>query len=158
MQHQDRTSILRLIHGGRWAALAACGPNGPIASQVAYATEPGLASVLLLLSLLAAHTRALLENPRAALSIGEPDDGRDDPQTLRRLTLTGRVVVVGRDDGHYSTAAKRYLNRFPAARQLFGFSDFVLLRLFVDEVRYVGGLGVARTLSGNTLQTLENEE
>lgn len=156
MNHEDHAGILELIHDGRWAALAVCGPGGPIAAHVAYALEPRLEGVLMLLSKLAAHTRALLIDPRAALSISEPDDGRSDPQTLRRLTLSGRAVVVGREETAYRAAAAHYLTRFPAAKRLFTFSDFVLLRLLIDKARYVGGFGTARTMSGNALQALES--
>lgn len=146
--------ILDLIHQGRWAALATCGPQGPIASQVAYAPEPELEGVVLLLSQLAAHTRALLANPRAALCISEPDDGRDDPQTLRRIALSGHTRILKGDEPAYEVAAHCYLARFPAARRLFEFSDFLLVRLQIEQARYVGGFAAARTLTGAALRDL----
>lgn len=154
MQSDERQILLQLIQGGRWGALAVEGPDGPIAAQVAYAPEPDLGSVVMLLSLLAAHTRALRDDPRAALSLSEADDGREDPQTLRRVSLQGRVVEITRDHPDHDDTAARYLHRFPAAARLFEFSDFRLLRLVIDQARYVGGLGNARTLSGTALRAL----
>ena len=155
MISDERQTILELIYQSRWASLATCGPDGPIASQVAYAPEPGLGGVLLLLSQLAAHTRAVLATHSAAISISETDDGREDPQTLRRIMLRGPVATIERSDPDHNAAAACYLDRLPAARKLLDFSDFRLLRLQVEEARYVGGLGNARTLSGAALRALE---
>jgi putative heme iron utilization protein len=74
----------------RWAALATLTDNGPSASMVAYAPEPDLSSLLLFLSGLSQHTRNLLEEPRVALVVTEPDSGEGDPQTLARLSVKGR--------------------------------------------------------------------
>lgn len=154
MKPDEGQTLLRLIHDGRWATLAVTGPDGPIAAQVAYAPEPDMAGVVLLLSMLAAHTRALHDDPRVALSISEPDDGRDDPQTLRRVSFQGRMVEIEREDPRFEGVAKLYLRRFPAAHRLFEFSDFKLLRLAIDQARYVGGLGDARTLTSTALRAL----
>ncbi len=154
MKPDEGQTVIQLIRDGRWAAMAVVGPDGPIAAQVAYVPEADMSGVVVLLSLLAAHTRALRDDPRAALSISEPDDGRDDPQTLRRISLHGRFVEIERDAPEFAATATRYQERFPAAQRLFEFSDFRLLRLVIDQARYVGGLGNARTLSGAALRGL----
>lgn len=144
--------IRDLIGRQRWAALATRTKEGPIASHVAYVTEPDFSSVLLHLSQLAAHTRALMVDPSASLSITETDDGRTDPQTLARVTLFGRVEVVERASQDHESGKQRYLARLPAAEPLFEFSDFCLIRLPIETLRYVGGFGAARTIDGSALR------
>lgn len=119
----------------------------PYVSFVAYVTEPGVASVLLHVSRLSAHTGYALARPRVALGISAADDGQGDPQTLPRITLEGKVEIIGRDVSEYAAARAVYLAKLPAAEQLFGFGDFVLLRLKVETLRYVGGFGRAHTVS-----------
>lgn len=133
-----------VIRSGRWAGLATLGKEGlPQASMVAYAVEVGFAGILLHLSRLAEHTGNLLERPRASLVISEPDPGHGDPQQLARVTLHGTVEPLARDSADYLRARERYLARLPDAEPLFGFGDFVLLRMVPIEARFVGGFARA---------------
>ena len=145
-------AVARLLRDTRWAALATVGTHGPLATQVAWAPDPDLAGGLLHLSRLAAHTRHLLEEPRAALSLSQADDGREDPQTLARVTLEGAVTPLERDTPDWVTARDRYLARFPAARQWFDFTDFTLLRFAIARARYVGGFANAHPLRVDDLR------
>lgn len=152
---QEHPLIVQLIRTHRQAALATVDGDGmPFAAMVAYAYEPASGGVLLHLSTLAAHTRHLLANPRAALLIAEQDDGRDDVQTLARITLTGSAQVVALDDPAYAAARACYLERLPAAAMLFGFGDFSLFRLMPERARYVGGFARAYTLTALQLREL----
>lgn len=144
--------LATLIRRQRWAALATLGPDGPEASHVAYAIEGAFDGVLLHLSQLAAHTKQLLADPRASLAIGEPDDGRADPQTLARVTLSGTVEPLVRETEDYLAAQARYLARLPESAQLFGFGDFRLFRLRPQRARLVGGFARARTFDAGALQ------
>ncbi len=153
MDTDDVEHLCGLIHEQRWAALATAQDDGsPFVSFVAYAPEPGLTSLLLLVSRLAAHTGYMLARPRVALGISAPDERRDDPQTLPRVTLEGVVEVVAHEAPDYAQARACYLARLPAAEQLFGFADFSLLRLRAESLRYVGGFGRARTVSAARLR------
>ena len=146
-------AVTALLRNQRWATLATVSESMPFASQVAFVCEPGFDSCLLHLSRLAAHTRNLLTDGNASLSIGEPDDGREDPQTLARISLQCRAEPISRDDTAKWTAAQRlYLQRLPAARRTFGFADFVLFRLQVRSARYVGGFADAHTLTPQQLE------
>ena len=147
-----------LIGQQRWAALATQGDSGPIASQDAYAIESDFSGFLLHLSRLAAHTRALLIHPAVSLSIAEPDDGREDPQTLARATLFGQAAVLDSKNRDYPAARQHYLERFPAAEQLFAFSDFYLIRVMIAKARYVGGFGAAITMDRATLRLSTSKE
>jgi putative heme iron utilization protein len=146
----------RLISGQRWAALATVDEKGqPQASMVAYVPEPGFNGILLHLSQLAAHTRNLLESPWASLAIAEPDSGERDPQTLMRASLEGAVDPIARDSDEFLVCKQQYLARLPDAEQLFGFGDFMLLRLQPQSVRFVAGFGRAFSFSGSDLAGLD---
>lgn len=144
-----------LLRRQRWAALATLDEeHRPAASMVAYAVEPEHGALLLHLSRLAEHTRNLLERPRVSLTVTETDDGREDPQTLARLGIRCIAEAIPRESDAYRSARRCYLGRLPASEPLFGFADFVLFRLHVEEVRYVGGFARAHTITGERLKGL----
>lgn len=145
-------AIRELVLRQRWAALATVDAAGlPGASMVAYAVGRDDGCLYLHLSGLAAHTRALLQQPAAALLIGECDRGEGDPQQLPRLTLRGRCRVLGRDEAGYEAARSCYLERLPEAAPRFAFADFRLFGLVIEEGRFVGGFGQAHSYSGEEL-------
>ena len=146
MNRADATRLASLLEGQRWAALATAGEAGPLASMAAYAAIEDLGGVILHLSRLARHTGNLLANPSASLVVSEPDPGSGDPQTLARVTLSGPVVTVPRDDPRFGSLRSRYLARLPSAEPLFGFEDFVLFLLRIEQAAYVGGFARAYTL------------
>ena len=132
-----------LIRTHRWAALATLDAGEPLVSMVAYALEPGGGALLLHVSQLAQHTRNLVEHPRGALAITEPDALEGDPQRLQRVTVTGTAAVLRRSDPAYVDAAEAYIDRFPDAQMRFELGDFLLVRFTADEARYVGGFARA---------------
>jgi putative heme iron utilization protein len=147
-----RLEIARLVLDQRWAALATLHQGLPLASMVAYASEPGLEGLLFFVSELALHTRNLLEEPRASLAITAPDTGEGDPQLLPRVTLGGRAEPVERETDAFAQAGARYLAHFPDAAPRFGLSDFLMFRFVVSDARYVGGFARAVTLTGEQLR------
>jgi putative heme iron utilization protein len=147
MNSEELAIIATLIHSQRVAALGTLHDTRPFASMVAYAAEPDFAAILLHLSRLAPHTKHLLAQPQAALLIHERDDGRDDPQTLARITLLGAAVPIAAESAGYAAARERYLAWLPAAAPLFDFPDFVLFRFVPSEARYIGGFARAYTLT-----------
>jgi heme iron utilization protein len=138
MHPEDLAPVAALIREQRQAALGTLRDDTPFVSMVAYAPEPDF-GILLHLSHLAPHTRHLLAHPQATLLICEPDDGRDDVQTLARITLIGGTTPIASESAEYPAARERYLKRLPAAAPLFDFADFALFRLVPHEARYVGG-------------------
>ncbi len=147
-----RNRLQRLVRQRRWAALATSDAGGmPMASMVGYVCGENAAVIYLHLSRLAAHTGNLLANGKAALVIGEDDDGSGDPQELERVTLQGRVTVVARDSDEHRRARDRYLERLPASEQLFEFPDFILFRLDIESARFVGGFAQARSFGPSDL-------
>lgn len=148
MAPEDAREAGLLIRAQRWAALATLGPSGtPDASMVAYVPEAHFASLLLLLSELAGHTRNLQRSPAAGLVVSTPDTGAGDPQTLARISFKGEARPVTRDDPAFHTLRQQYVARLPASEQLFGFSDFVLFRFVPGRARFVGGFARAHNLT-----------
>jgi len=141
----------RLLSAHRWAALATLHEGGPLASMVAYAAETDLSALFFHLSGLSAHTRDLLADGRASLCVGEADPGTGDPQTLPRVTLTGRTVALEEGTPPFEAARRLYLARFPDAEIRFGLPDFVLFVFVPEEGRVVGGFARAGRLSPEQL-------
>jgi putative heme iron utilization protein len=153
MQSKELATIAGLIRSQRQAALGTLHEQAPFVSMVAYAAEPDFSGILLHLSRLAPHTAYLLTAPTASLLICESDDGRDDVQTLARITLTGEARVLDAASTAYATARGWYLARLPAAEMLFSFPDFLLFRFVPREARYVGGFARAYTLTPDQLRS-----
>ena len=121
METMEREKLARLIHGGRWAALATYGDGVPLASMVAYACEVGFAGFLLHLSRLSAHTRNLLASPSASIAISEPDTTQNrDPQILGRVSIQVQRQQMGQTSLGVSTAVySGTLPRTPKAKEEF---------------------------------------
>ena len=104
---------------------------------------------LILVSLLAAHTRALLSDPRCSLLVGEP--GKGDPLAHPRLSLSCRAARLEPGSPAHARASRRYLNRNPKARLYAGLGDFSMFRLEPERASLNGGFGRAYLLSRSDL-------
>ncbi|MFC4669781.1 HugZ family protein [Seohaeicola nanhaiensis] len=132
-----------LIANARIAALAVTLDGAPFVSRIAFGTAPDGAP-LTLISSLAAHTRAIVSDPRAALLLGEAN-GKGDPLNLPRLTLIARAVAV--DEDQRAATAAHYLRGHPKAKLYIGFADFTLFRFSVTRGHLNGGFGKAFALT-----------
>jgi putative heme iron utilization protein len=112
---------------------------------------------LINISQLAAHTRNLLQDPRASLAVSEIERAGDDPQELARLMIDGHVVVISKTAPDYKIAVQRYQDSLPASKRLFEFSDFILMRLQPLRIRFVGGFAQSYCLSPDALRTIALE-
>jgi len=133
----------RLLRAARAGTLASSGDGQPFASLVTPATAPD-ASVLLLLSDLAEHTRHLRADPRAALLVAGAATAAN-PQTAPRLTLTGLAEKLDDD-----ALKARWLALHPYAAVYADFADFHLWR-----IRPRGGLFVAGFARATRLRPAE---
>ena len=152
MNLQEQRLMADLIRGRRWAALATQGPEGPEASWVAYVPEADFSGFLLHLSILATYIRNLLAHPRAGLAISESERDGEDPQTLARVMIQGRVAIVPKESTDYPEMARHYQEALPASTPRFEFGDFLLLRLTPVRIRFVGGFARAYTLDNIALR------
>lgn len=115
----------RLLGQVRHASLGTLDPDtgAPLVTRIA--VQPGTdGAPLALLSGLAAHSRALMADPRAGLLIAEPA-AKGDAMTHARLSLIGNALPVPMD------AARRdlWLSRDPKARVYIDLPDFRLWRI-----------------------------
>ena len=90
-------------------------------SWVAYVPEADFSGFLLHLSTLSAHTRNLLADSRAGLAISEPERDDEDPQTLARVMIHGRVEIIAKDSADYRATSRRYQEHLPDSPPRFEF-------------------------------------
>jgi len=135
-----------LMRTARHGALAVIDPEGggPLASRVGVATDADGAPMILV-SMLSAHTRAILADPRCSLLLGDP--GRGDPLAHPRITLVCRATKIEPGTPVHARAARRYLNRNPKAKLYIGLGDFHLFRLEPELASLNGGFGKAYALT-----------
>ena len=153
-----------LIRSARYGALAVIEPGtgAPLASRVGVATDVD-GTPLILVSLLSAHTKAIIEEPRCSLLVGEP--GKGDPLAYPRITLVCRAAKLDPGTLARARAERRYLNRNPKAKLYVGLGDFSFFRLEVERAGLNGGFGKAYLLSrddiivdGPVVQALADSE
>jgi putative heme iron utilization protein len=127
-----------LVAGASQGVLASLSADGaPWGSVVTYGALADGAPVLLV-SLMAEHTRNLEADPRASLVVAEPPND-DNPLDRGRVTLAGRAVQPEGDPRAAARAA--HLAAIPSAELYADFDDFRLFVLEVERVRWVGGYG-----------------
>ncbi len=134
-----------LIRTARYGAIAVLeeGSGVPLASRVGVATDADGAP-LILVSLLSAHSRAILADPRCSLLLGEP--GKGDALAHPRITLVCRASKLERGTPEHARAERRYLNRNPKAKLYVGLGDFSIFRLEPERASLNGGFGKAYLL------------
>jgi putative heme iron utilization protein len=127
-----RTAVLLTMRNGR-----------PFGSHVPYVFGSDWTRAYLHLSRLALHTQHLLADPHVSLFIAEPDGPGKNPLALRRMNLQGEAVPLSPDAPSYGDIKEQYLERFPQAEMMFGFGDFALWELRLEEAHFVLGFGQA---------------
>ncbi len=141
-----------LLRAQRVAALGTLRDGAPLVTLVLYAFEPDFSGFYLHLSRLAHHTQALLADARLSLMIAEPDDGSQDPQLLRRVSIQGEAKPIPKGSADWDGVRSLYLNRFPAAATMFSLGDFDLYRMEPQAARFVAGFGQAYNLTAGHLR------
>lgn len=155
IQKTDAAAILlakTLLREARYGALGVLDPEtgAPSVSRAGVATDVD-GTPLILISLLASHTRALLADPRCSLLLGEP--GKGDALAHPRISLHCRAVKLERGSALEVRARRRYLNRNPKAKLYVDLGDFSFFRLEVQNASLNGGFGKAYLLTPAELLT-----
>ena len=94
-------------------------------------------------SRLALHTEHLLRDPRVGLYVSEPDRSGKNPLALRRMNLQGEAALLNAGASDYAEVKERYLARFPQSAMMFGFADFALWELRLQDAHLILGFGQA---------------
>ena len=145
-QQQD---LELLLSGERIATLAVTAPNGaPLTALVAFAWDQAGGGILLHLSNLSAHKQALLSRPQCSLLVHQQDAGQGQPLMLKRASLQGSAHVIEPKTAEFSAASAVYLRKLPASKMMFSLGDFDLIRVRLEEIRFVAGFGQAFTVTG----------
>ncbi len=139
LAEEVRTAVLLTMRAGR-----------PFGSHVPYVFGSDWTRAYLHLSRLALHTQHLLAGSRVSLFIAEPDEPEKNPLALRRINLQGEAVVLSLDTPSYDAIKERYLERFPQAEMMFGFGDFALWELRLENAHLVLGFGQAFISTADT--------
>ena len=147
-----QAALARLIRATRVAALGTLRGGAPLVSLALYCPEDDFSAFVLHVSRLAWHTQDMERDARVSLSIAEADDGRADPQTLRRVALRGSVVRAASEGGEYERLRARWLARYPESAQTFVLVDFAFWRMVPSDARFVAGFGRTHNLSPQDLR------
>ena len=140
-----------LISEARFGALGVLDPEtgGPVVTRVAIGTAPD-GQPLTLISELSQHTRALRQDPRASVLLGEPGI-KGDPLTHPRLTLNCTASFVRHGTAEYAVLRAHYLKTHPKAQLYIDFTDFHFAQFTVTSAALNGGFGKAFTLTPSDL-------
>jgi putative heme iron utilization protein len=139
-----------LVRGARFGSLAFIEPKtgAPSVNRVGVATDLDGAP-LILVSMLSAHTPAILADPRCSLLVGVT--GKGDPLAHPRITLACRAMRLERGSADHGRAERRYLNRNPKAKLYVGLGDFSIFRLEPERASLNAGFGKAYLLERTDL-------
>jgi hypothetical protein len=102
MDAQSEKLLAQIIRNTRIASLATLRDEAPQASMVAYITTDDFSAFHIFVSRLAQHTMDMQKNKRVSLLITETDDGRDDPQTLARVSIRGVAELIQNGEPGYT--------------------------------------------------------
>ncbi len=139
LAEEIRTGVLLTLREGR-----------PFGSYVPYVFGEHWTRAYIHVSRLALHTEHLLRDPRVGLFVSEPDRQGKNPFSLRRMNLQGEAVLLNADASDYVEVKARYLARFPQSTMMFGFADFSLWELRLQNAHLVLGFGQAYLAEANT--------
>jgi putative heme iron utilization protein len=148
-----------LLRTARHAVIATLDPasGDPIATRVGFATDHD-GTPIILVSALAAHTPALLADPRCSLLVGEP--GKGDPLASPRMTISARAREIPRNTSDHARVEWRYRSHLPKSKLYVSLGDFLFFRLEPKNARLNGGFGRAYQLDASEWLSLYpvNEE
>jgi putative heme iron utilization protein len=132
LTEEIRTGVLLTLRNGR-----------PFGSYVPYIFGEHWTRAYIHVSRLALHAEHLLHDPRVGLFVSEPDRPGKNPLALRRINLQGEASLLDVGASDYADMKERYLARFPQSAMMFGFADFALWELRLQDAHLVLGFGQA---------------
>lgn len=152
MDAQSEKLLAHLIRNTRIATLATLRDEAPQTSMVAFIASDDFSSFHIFVSRLAQHTVDMQKNKHVSLFICETDDGRDDPQTLARVSIRGTVTSIQNGEPGYTPLKEQYLARYPESEQLFKMADFNFWHIQPRGGRYVAGFARAYNITPDALK------
>lgn len=145
----DLVPVINLLHSATASTLATQAlqmPGYPYATVLPNVLDDQHRPILLI-SVLAEHTKNLLADSKVSISITE--SGITNVQDGQRLTLVG-------DAEQFEPSQEliaRYLRYLPAAEQYLQL-DFMFFRILPKRLRYIGGVGKMGWVEEDTLEAI----
>lgn len=143
MDAESEAKLAQLLRHTRIAALGTLHEGAPNLAMMAVAAADDFSAFYIHVSKLGKHTGDMEKDPRVSLLFTETDDGRADPQTLARLSLSGTAAPLAKSNPATEAVRRLYLTRFPEAEQFFSLGDFNLWRITPTSGRFVAGFARA---------------
>ena len=139
-----------LVDEALFGALAALEPETgvPVVSRIAVGTDEN-GQLISLASDLSGHSKAIDQDQRCSILLGEP--GKGDPLAHPRITLVGKLNKIARDSAEIATLRETWLARHPKAALYIDFGDFNFYRLELERAFLNGGFGKAYVLQPSDL-------
>ena len=147
LAEEARTGVLLTLRNGR-----------PFGSHVPFVFGAHWTRAYIHVSRLALHTDHLVHDPRVALFVSEADRPGKNPLALRRMNLQGEAALLNAGAPDYAEVKKRYLARFPQSAMMFGFADFSLWELRLQDAHLVLGFGQAYLAEATTPLTWTHQK
>ena len=148
----DHAQGLRaLLETQRIAALGTLQAGEPYVSMVPFAVLADGTALVIHVSRLAAHTKAMLADPRVSLMVVQRQAPDVAPQELARVTIQGDALQLAGSASGIAEAKAAYLSRFPESEMTFELADFSLFAIRPRSARFVGGFAQAKTFTAEGL-------
>lgn len=144
--------LAHVIRSTRIAALGTLRDEAAHLSMVPFVTVDDFSDFYIYDSRIAQHTMDMQKDKRVSLLIAQTDDGRDDPQTLARVSIRGSAVLMENGEPGYTLVKNLYIERFPESVPLFKLEDFGLWRIKPKGGRFIANLVKAYNITPETLQ------
>lgn len=154
MNTEARAHLKRLLEGQRVLSLSVVIEGEPQIGLLPFAVLPDHTGVVVHVSSLAGHTKALVAGSPAAVLIHQSEEAVSDPLQVPRVSMRAEVVQLHRNTAVYDAGKSRYLARFPDAAVTFGLGDFRLFELRFLQGRYIEGFARAMDISPEDLRAM----
>lgn len=151
MDAQSEKVLAQVIRSARIASLGTLHDEAPQVSMAAFICEDDFSAFYIFVSRLAQHTVDMQKDNRVSLLICETDDGREDPQTLARVSIRGKAEMIQMGEPGFTRLKEQYIARFPESEKLFNLSDFSFWRISPRGGRYVAGFAKAFNITADAL-------
>lgn len=142
----EAKQFLRTTRNGILSTFSAKFSGYPFGSVAPYVLDHD-ASLIILISTIAEHTKNIIQNPKVSLVLLA---GEEDLQANARLTLLGEAALA---DKNNVFLRERYLRYHPQAAGYFDMHDFHFYRIRITHARYIAGFGKMGWLEGNDLNS-----
>jgi len=152
MDVESEKLLAQIIRSSRTAALGTLRDEAPLVSMVTFITADDFSMFYIFVSRLAQHTVDMQKDKQVGLLITETDDGREDPQTLARVSIRGSAESIQNGVPGYTPLKNMYIDRYPESAVLFKLDDFNFWRIKPKGGRFIAGLSKAYNITVETLQ------